>query len=351
MDFQLSESELQELRRIQKKYSTHRQRYIKATVLIMLHRAYSVAAIEDCLGIDDNTVYRFSKSYKEVGMKKYMDDNFKPYSGKLSTEQERQLDEHLRANCYADSKGICTWILAEFGVKYTPTGLVHLLHRLGYEYKQTKVVPGKANDAAQLTFLEETLPKILSEAEKGEAEVYFSDAVHPTHNTVSGRGWIKKGENFEIAGNSGRQRLNINAAINARKPEHVVYNTPESVNSQSTKDLCQQLLRKHRRKKTYVICDNARYNHNTELSKWVQGTRVELVFLPTYSPNLNLIERLWRMLRQKIINSVYFEHFQQFRQEIIDFLDNLNLYKNDLKTLLTLNFRTVGGTSVYSQTS
>ena len=74
----MSESELQELRRIQKKYSTHRQRYIKATVLIMLHRAYSVAAIEDCLGIDDNTVYRFSKSYKEVGMKKYMDDNFKP---------------------------------------------------------------------------------------------------------------------------------------------------------------------------------------------------------------------------------------------------------------------------------
>lgn len=351
MEFLLSEDELKELRKIQKKFTTQRSRYIKATVLIMLHRQVSIPTIEDFLGIDDNSIYRYVKAYRQLGLEDYMKDNYKPYSGKLSEEQEKLLDAHLRGTCYPNTQSICAHIQQTFGVQYTRTGMVPLLHRLGYEYKQTKVVPGKADEDQQVAFLEETLPQILAEVQGGQAEAYFADAAHPTHNTVSSRGWIKKGADFEIAGNSGRKRLNINAAINATDPTKLVYDTPQTVDASSTRRICQKLLGKHKRKTIYLICDNARYNHNKELNEWAAGKRIKLIFLPTYSPNLNLIERLWRFLRQHIINSTYYERFDEFKQEIVLFLNNLNLYKEELKSLLTLNFRTVGGTSFYSQTS
>lgn len=351
MKIALTSEELQELRKLQQKPGLHRRRYIKVTVIIMLYQGHEVKIIESALGIDDNTIYRYGKAYKKVGVKKYIEDGYIPYTGKLSEEQLKLLDEHLEENCYSGSKFICDFIEQEFDVKYTPTGLVHLLHRLGYEYKETKIVPGKANEQAQVTFLEEVLPELLQEQKSGEAVVYYSDGCHPTHNTIKGRGWIKRGKTFEIQANSGRKRVNINAAINATDPTKLVYDITKSVNAQSTQRLCQFLLRKHRKGTVYLICDNARYNRNKALREWAENKRIKFIFLPPYSPNLNLIERLWGYLKQKIINSIYFEKYDDFKNEIIDFLKNIKDYKSDLKSLLTLNFRTVGGTSVYSHSN
>jgi hypothetical protein len=181
-----------------------------------------------------------------------MEDHFQPYAGKLSEEQEKALEAHLRQTCYPNAQSVCAYIEEAFGISYTPTGLVALLHRLGFVYKQTKVVPGKADDAAQVKFLEETLPQILTEVDQGQAVLYFADATHPTHNTVSSRGWIKQGQAFEIAGNSGRKRLNINAALNGNDPTQLVYNTPETVNAASTRNLAEQLLVKHSGKRVYT---------------------------------------------------------------------------------------------------
>ena len=349
MDFKLSESELKELQHYQRQHRMLYRRYVKATVLIMLHHKVAVTEICQFLGIDDNTVYRYAKSYKEVGLRKYFKDNFHPYEGKLADDQLSKLATHLSENCYSSAAGICQWIANEFEIDYTPPGLVALLHRLGFAYKKTKVIPSKADEVEQVAFLEEKLPEMLEEVQSGEAEVYFADGCHPTHNTRSSYGWIKKGEDFEVLANSGRKRVNINGALNATKPTHLVYDIADRLDAQSTKRLCQKLLRKHRKKRIYFICDNARYNHNKELKKWAENTRIELVYLPSYSPNLNLIERLWGFLKQRIINSTYFEKYDDFKKAIIDFLQNPKPYKEDLKSLMALNFRTIGGTSVYSQ--
>ena len=349
MKIELNTEQLFELRKIQQKPGLHRRRYIKVTVIIMLYQGYEVKMIESALGIDDNTIYRYEKAYKKVGLKKYIENGYIPYSGKLRKDQLRLLDEHLEENCYADSKSICQFIEDEFEVKYTHTGLIPLLHRLGYEYKQTKVVPGKADEETQLAFLEEVLPALLEEQKAGQAVVYYSDGCHPTHNTIKSKGWIKRGKTFEIQANSGRKRVNINAAINALEPTKLVYDIANSVHAQSTQKLCELLLKKHRKKTIYLICDNARYNRNKTLQEWAKDKRITFIFLPPYSPNLNLIERLWRYLKQKIINSIYFEKYDDFKNEIIGFLENLKNYKSDLESLLTLNFKTVGGSSLYSQ--
>ena len=347
VNLQLTIEEVEELRRIQKKDRFYRRRFLKATVLLMLHHNFTISEIEVSLGLDDNTIRRYVKAFKEKGLKSYMQDGYVPYSGKLSDEDEQALAAHLDENLYEDAKAVCDYVEKTFGVRYTISGMRDLLHRLGFVYKQTRSVPSKADEAAQVEFLEETLPALLEEVEAGTAEVYFADGTHPTHNTKNGRGWIRKGKDFEIDCNSGRKRFNVNAATRAIKPEHIVSDYPESVNAQSTQRLCRKLLKKHPGKKIYFVCDNARYYRCAWLQEWAADQRIEFVFLPAYSPNLNLIERLWRLLRKKAINSIYYDTYDKFRDGIIHFLENIKDYKEEVRSQLTLNFRTVGNTSVH----
>ena len=344
---ELSPSEIKELQRIQKKDRFHRRRFIKATVLLMLHHGFSFADIQMSLTLDDNTIRRYVRAYEQRGLKRYMEDGYVPYCGKLSDEQEQLLVLHLDEYLYEDAKAICAYVWQTFGVRYSISGMRDLLHRLGFAYKQTKAVASKAEEAAQVTFLEQTLPALLEEVAAGKAEVYYADGTHPTHNTQTGRGWIRKGQTFEIDCNSGRQRVNINAAIRATKPEHLVYDITDRVNAQSTQRLGRQLLRKHPRKTIYYICDNAGYNRCKWLQEWAENTRINFVFLPAYSPNINLIERLWRLLRKKAINSIYYPTYEQFKRGIIYFLENIKMYKEEVRNLLTLNFRTVEQKSYY----
>lgn len=351
MEYKLDPADYKKLKALQRNTKLSRRRYRKVTVLVMLHQEYSIEMIEAALGLDDNTIRRYWSGYKEKGIETYLADHYVPYSGKLTVDQEKQLIEHLDQYLYEDVKPIIAWVVEQFGVEYGILGMRDLLHRLGFVYKQTKAVPSKAEEEQQVEFLEEQLPAILQEVEAGEAVIYYSDGCHPTHNTKTGRGWIRKGQDFEIDCNSGRKRVNINAAVNGLKPEHLVYDITDSINAQSTQRLYRKLLRKHPSKTIYLVCDNARYNRNKILQQWAEQQRVEFVFLPPYSPNLNLIERLWRLMRKKIINSFYYNNYSKFKAAIISFLDNAKAYKTELRSLLTLNFRTVEGSSIYAQTT
>jgi len=352
MNIKLTEREIAELRRIQKKENFHRRRFVKATVLLMLHNGLTLEEICHSLSLDDNTIYRYVKSFQEKGLEDYMKDNYVGCQGKLTAEQERTLVSHLENNLYSDCNSICTYVRETFGVKFSVTGMRDLLHRLGFVYKRTKPVPSKADEAAQQSFLDTTLPQLLEEVARGEAEVYYADGVHPTHNTRAGYGWIRKGKEYKIGANTGRMRVNINAAIRATKPDHVVYDITDSVNAQSTQRLCRKLLRKHSRMKIYYLCDNARYNRCSWLKKWAAGTRIQLIYFPSYSPNLNLIERLWRLMRKKVIDGVYYDSYDKFRKSIHEFFANIKKYKDELRKLMSLNFRTTGGRSYHlSQTS
>ena len=349
MKYELDSKDYKRLKQLQKKVTLSRRRYRKITVLIMLHQGYEIELIEAALGLDDNTIRRYWEGYLDKGINTYLSDHYVPYSGKLTEEQEGLLSNHLEDHLYQDVKPIIKLVQQEFGVSYSISGMRDLLHRLGFVYKQTKAVPSRAEEQGQQAFLQAVLPPLIEEAQSGKAVVYYADGTHPTHNTKTGRGWIRKGQEFPIDCNSGRKRVNVNAAINALKPEHLVYDIANSVNAQSTKRLAQQLLKKHRQKTIYLICDNARYNRNKMLQQWASDKRVEFIFLPPYSPNLNLIERLWRLMRKEVINSVYYDTYSKFKEGIIDFLDNTKSYKPELRRLLSLNFRTVEGASFYSQ--
>ena len=84
------------------------------------------------------------------------------------------------------------------------------------------------------------------------------------------------------------------------------------------------------------------------LKEWSSEQRIEFIYLPPYSPNLNLIEGLWRLMRKEVINNNYYDTYSKFKTGVEEFLENSKCYKTELRSLMTLNFRTVGGTSFYA---
>jgi len=88
----------------------------------------------------------------------------------------------------------------------------------------------------------------------------------------------------------------------------------------------------------YIIVDNARYYHSRLLKEYAEGTKIKLIFLPPYSPNLNLIERYWKFFKKKILNNQYYETFEEFKPACKSFFRKRKKYLPELQTLLSENF-------------
>jgi transposase len=115
------------------------------------------------------------------------------------------------------------------------------------------------------------------------------------------------------------------------------------VNADSVKNLWEQIELKHPKESKVHICDNARYYHSKILKDWLSAhPHVKVLFLPTYAPNLNLIEHLWKLLRKEKINSFVYKNFEEFREGVMDFFENSHRWETALYALLTLKFRVMG---------
>ena len=344
MEMHLTDTQRDELQIFQRNVEK-RSEYVKVTTILLLDKGLSIVNISDYLGIDSSTIYRYINSYISDGLVSYLKTDYQGYQGRLSSHQISQLRKEINTNLYLDSKEVVSWILTRWGITYTHQGVVDLLNRIGFTYKQTTCIPCEADSEKQETFLLQ-LDTLLEQTIDNESVVYFADGVHPTHNTRSTHAWIEKGTQRLQPTLSGRDRVNINAVINAKDPIEVIIEECKTVNAQTTKALYQKIIEANPDKKNiYIISDNARYYRNKELMAWIENTPVKPIFLPPYSPNLNLIERLWKFMRKKIINTKFYRTKEEFRQAILKFFKNINQYKDELSSLMTLNFHVF-----YSQT-
>jgi transposase len=180
--------------------------------------------------------------------------------------------------------------------------------------------------------------------------ICFIDGVHPTHNTKPTYGWIKKGVRKEIPTNTGRQRLNISGAIDITSKK-VFVREDISLNTASTIVFLTEVEKAYSEAThIHVFCDNARYYKNKEVSRFLETSKIKMHFLPPYSPNLNPIERLWKLLNEHVLNNRYYEKFTGFKRAVLGFLEGLRDPEQDLLDLLkrriTDNFRAMGSSQM-----
>ena len=306
----------------------------------MWDNGYTAAQISESLLIDEDTISNWRKRVEQGGLNGLLSDNFSGGLAYLTQEDQRKLANYLEANLYTRAVDILQYIKEEYHVEYSANGLRNLLHRLGFTYKKPKHVPGKADAAKQAEFLE-NLEK-LSKRKKPEDRIYYVDGVHPIHNSQPSYGWIKKGTEKELKANAGRDRININGAYRLEDQKVIIKESPV-IDSQSTIHLFNKIRKSQRKGIIYVVLDNARYYRSRLIQEYLKkNRRIKLLFLPPYSPNLNLIERLWRFFRSKIIYNKYYEKFSVFREIVFEFFENITKYKKELKSLLNPKFQLIG---------
>jgi len=302
-----------------------------------LGMGFSVEDVVSILMLDEETLRNYVKRYQAGGINALITDHYLGSFSKLSAIQLQELTVHLEYNTYLTVDAVVAHVEETYDVLYSVSGMTDLLHRLKFTYKKSKLVPAKADKEKQEQFL-----KQLEElrANKGKDEpVLYMDGVHPQHNTMLAYGWIKKGQDNIIKSNTGRQRININGALDA-ETHAVITREDERINAQSTIALLEQVEAAYPSAAIiYVICDNARYYRSKLVGQFLETSKIQLVFLPSYSPNLNLIERLWKFMKKQVLYNKYYEKFDVFRQTALGFFENIQQYKTELNSLLTNNFR------------
>lgn len=316
--------------------------FVRCSVIISLDAGLSHEAIAISLNISLRSVHRYIRLFEKSGIDGLLEFNYRGRQQRLDDHEVDCLKKELDQNLYVSTEQIQSYILSEWGIEYTRSGVRDLLHRIGYVYKKTKTVPGKANAADQEQFVID-MEEVFADINDDEEVVFYLDGCHPTHNTRPAYGWIRKGKEHTIKGNTGRKRVNLNGAVNAQDPTEVYALPSESVNAQSTIELLEKILAENSDKKTiYAISDNARYYRSKVLQEWLEDhPQIIWVWLPTYSPNLNLIERLWGFMQRKILNGVYYETYSKFQQAIHSFFKNIKRYKRELESLMTLKFQII----------
>jgi transposase len=193
--------------------------------------------------------------------------------------------------------------------------------------------------SVQAKFLEEKLEPALAEAREGKGHVFFVDAAHFVMGSFLCCVWCLA--RYMIRGGSGRQRYSVLGAWNAVANELVSITTAATVNADTIVALLRKIAALGLTGPVRLVMDNARYQHCALVMDLAKSLNITLLFLPSYSPNLNLIERLWKFVKKKALYARHYNNFDAFRGAIDGCLSKAATeHKNELKTLMTHNFQT-----------
>jgi transposase len=175
--------------------------------------------------------------------------------------------------------------------------------------------------------------------------VFFVDASHMVYGTSLC--WLWSFVRLYVRAASGRQRFNVLGALNAVTRELIAVTNTAVVNTETMGDLLRKIAGRGLRGPVTLVLDNARYQHNAAVKALAASLKIELLLLPGYSPNLNLIERLWRFIKREALYGRYHANFADFKAAIEEVIDQMpTKHKGKLASLSTLNFQVFDNVSL-----
>lgn len=212
-----------------------------------------------------------------------------------------------------------------------------LMRDAGMDYRKLQPVPGKADPEKQKEWIADIQP-VVAEAEEGRRRLLFMDAVHFTLEAFTCKVWCK-GQLYLPTG-AGRNRFNLLGAIDPFSLDLVQSHSMKYVDAGQVKAFLEKVRDQSGDIPVSLILDNARYQHCQAVKDKAAELGIDLIFLPPYSPNLNIIERLWKYVRKEVLNARFFETPALFHDALRKFFEeDICHHHHGLKTLLTLKFQ------------
>jgi transposase len=300
---------------LQHRQETVRKNADRIKSVLWKDEGWSYEAIAKALFLDSETTRRHVKDYLSA---KKLTNSSGGSESKLSDNQTTDLINHLEENTYLTSDEICLHVLEKYNIHYTRSGMQKWLHNHKFSYKQPHGIPSKADHLKQLEF--NTFYNDLKSCLRSDEVIMFGDGVHPSMATKLSHGWIRKGVNKDIATTGSRTRINILGAINLETMD-VFSKDYNTLDADNTCDFLENLKKHMGNKKIHLFLDNGPSNKNKKVKLKAIKLGIQIHYLPTYSPNCNPIERLWKVMNKIVRNNVFFHSAKEFRCKIKEFFD------------------------------
>lgn len=309
----------------------------KLLVITMHQQGAQHGFIGSVLRISPSTLISYLREYEEGGLPGVLEDRYYRPSSALEPFWQCLLCS-FKAAPVANAKAAVARIEARTGIRLSESQCRRVMKKMGMSLKKTAPIPGKGDGQLQFAFHQRELQPRLQEASAGRRKVFFVDAAHFVLGAFLGLVWCFARPFIKTA--PGRQRYSVLGAIDSHSKELISVKTTGCVNAEVVGELLAHIRRSHPGERITLVMDNARYQHCRAVMSIAADLDIELLFLPAYSPNLNLIERLWKLVKKRCLTNKYYATFDDFCNAIDNCLVELGgAAKAELDSLITLNFQ------------
>ena len=291
--------------------------------------------------ITKTTLVAYLKQYQEGGIERLKEFGYAGSPSELNAHTVT-LEIYFREHPPRTVAEAQAAIQEQTGIERSPAQIQAFMKRIGMKCRKVGYVPGRAanpdKQIEQETFKNQELEPRLAEAKAGKRKVLFMDAAHFVMGVYQSMVWCF--ERLFIASPSGRQRFNVLGAVDALTKEIFTITNETYINAESVCLLLTKIAASYKGILITIVLDNARYQKCDLVFQHAAKLGIELLYLPSYSPHLNLIERFWRYVRKECLYSKYHPKFDGFKQTLDDCIQNAGTkHKDKLDTLLSWNFQ------------
>jgi transposase len=312
----------------------------KMEVLWLVSKGLSRPEVARLAGVSTRTVRRYVKLYKRGGIEALKKSEYRGRASELNAHAET-LKEYFEKNPPATVKQAQAAIEKLTGIRREYSQVRAFLKRLGMRHRKMATVPGHVDDAKkkeQREFLEGKLNRRIDEAEAGKRKLLFVDASHFVHGAFLCCVWCFV--RLFLRTPSGRKRFNVLGALDYATKDLLTVTNLTYITAETVCQLLTMLAGQYPGIPITLVLDNARYQRCRLVQDLAGSLGIELLFLPSYSPNLNLIERLWKFVKGECLKGKYYETFEAFQASIEDCLRKIPTeHREAVASLITRNFQ------------
>lgn len=322
----------------QRKHHPHHKVRQKMEALWLKHLNLPHQHMCQILGVTGNTLRTYFREYQEGGLDRILELRFYQPQSEL-TAYSTCLKTYFTKHPPASAKEAAAFIERHLGIRLHPNRVLEFLKSLGIKRLKVGHIPANADAEQQAIFLEDQLEPRIEEATAGKRALFFVDAAHFVQRPFLAYLWCFV--RVFIKAPAGRKRFNVLGALNAITHELITVCNDSYINALSVVELMHKIAALDLAVPITLVLDNARYQKCAFIKELAESLNIELLYLPAYSPNLNLIERLWKFVKKEALNGRYYDDFAAFKAAIVGCLaQTQTTHKQALASLLTLKFQT-----------
>jgi transposase len=329
-----------------RKETLDRRVYQRLTAVLAVAAGKTREEVAELLGVSLSQLGEWLRVFRNQGLESLCEIHNKGDPGKLTANQIAQLKSQVSTGCFRNSDQIRQWLLDTFHVSYSSSGLKDLLKRIGVSYHKVTGFLWKADPDKQRAFVKRVARHKRQAKRPGAPRTrrYYVDACHPIWGLdLVYCCWLLVGQRFLAGMGSGRKRLNILGGYCPDDQEYVDYRlTRDNINGEQFVNFLRLLRSLHPETEKFILyVDGARYYGSPVVKEWLKRhPEFHLSQIPAYSPNVNLIERMWKFLRAKAL-SRWHKTFEDMQAAVSKVLDHLQAYSGELRTLMTEKFHII----------